>query len=254
MASGTGPKTGDLILAAALAAAFAIGFAQDSAAFGRRRNMLPFEDGRGAAPPPVARFAIDDGGEFILDQQGREALIRFSDSPEVWALSRSRGPRGDIIYKNDLSEPMLRATKLGGMTVFTSKRPEGAAAALIGPATPVRLTPLGPLVLYQRLIQASMKSSRAAQHGIDFDAPDADPGSDGLIADAAAAVVEAFVSLSGRPGGHAILRRLGSVAIQSTGKSTVVLRGRVVTITVNPSLGFAGRPSSERILLALGAR
>jgi len=33
-----------------------------------------------------------------------------------------------------------------------------------------------------------------------------------------------------------------------------VLRGRVVSITVNPSLGYAGRPSSDRILMALGAR
>jgi hypothetical protein len=254
MASGSGPKKGELILAAALAAAFSIGFAHDSAAFGSRRNLPPFEDGRGVVPPLVARFAIDDGGEFILDREGREALIRFSDSPEVWALSRSRGPRGDIIYKNDISEPMLRATKLGGMTVFTPKRPDGAAAALVGSATPVRLAPLGPLVLYQRLIQASVRSSRVAQHEIEFDAPDADPTSDGLIADAAAAVVEALINLSERPGGRAILRRLGSVAIQPTGKSTVVLRGRVVTISVNPSLGYAGRPSSERILLALGAR
>ena len=63
--------------------------------------------------------------------------------PEVWALSRSRGPRGDIIYKNDISEPMLRATKLGGMTVFTPKHPDGAAAALVGSAMPVKLTPAG---------------------------------------------------------------------------------------------------------------
>ena len=254
MASGPGPKKGDLIFAAALAAAFSLVFAYDSAAFGRRRNIPNFEDGRGAAPPPVARFAMDDGGEFILDQGGREALIRFSDSPEVWALSRSRGPRGDIIYKNDISEPMLRATKLGGMTVFTSKRPEGAAAALVGPAMPVRLTPLGPTLLFERLYQDSVRSSRAAQHQIEFDAPDVDPSSDGLIADAAAAVVEAMISLSGRPGGHAILARLGSIAIEPAERAAVMLRGRVVTITVNPSLGFAGRPSSERILLALGAR
>jgi len=254
MASGTGPKKGDLILAAALAAAFSIGFVNDSAAFGRRRNMPAFEDGRGVAPPLVARFAIDDGGEFILDQQGHEALIRFSDSPEVWALSRSRGPRGDIIYKNDISEPMLRATRLGGMTVFTTKRPEGAAAALLGPAMPVRLAPLGPALLFQRLYQDSVRSSRAAQHQIEFDAPDADVNSDGLIADAAAAVVEAMINLSGRPGGRAILARLGSVAIGQAGRSAVVLRGRVVSITVNPSLGYAGRPSSDRILMALGAR
>jgi hypothetical protein len=197
---------------------------------------------------------MDDGGEFILDQEGREALIRFSDSPEVWALSRSRGPRGDIIYKNDISEPVLRATKLGGMTVFTPRRPEGAAAALVGPATPMRLAPLGPALLFQRLVQDSVRSSRAAQHQIEFDAPEVDPSSDGLIADAAAAVVEAMITLSMRPGGRAILARLGSVAIEQAARSAVVLRGRVVSITVNPALGFAGRPSSERILMALGAR
>ena len=254
MASGTGPKKAELIFAAALAAAVSIGFANDSSAFGRRRYMPALEDGRGAAPPPVARFAIDGGGEFILDQEGRAALIRFSDSPEVWALSRSHGPRGDIIYKNDISEPMLRATKLGGMTVFTSRRPEGEAAALLGPAMPVRLAPLGPALLFQRLYQASARSSRAAQNPIEFDAPNADAVSDGLIADAAAAVVEAMISLSGRPGGHAILARLGVVAIEQSNRSTVVLRGRVVSVTVNPALGFAGRPSSERILMALGAR
>jgi hypothetical protein len=254
MASGPGPRKGDLIFAAVFAVAMSLAFAHDAAAFGRRRNLPIFEDGRGAAPPPVARFVIDDGGEFILDQEGREALIRFNDSPEVWALSRSRGPRGDIIYKNDISEPMLRATKLGGMTVFTSKRPGGAAAALVGPATPVRLAPLGPALLFQRLYQDSVRSSRAAQHQIEFDAPEADPGSDGLIADAAAAVVEAMINLSGRPGGRAILARLGSIAIQPADQATVMLRGRVVTITVNPALGFAGRPSSDRILLALGAR
>ncbi len=253
MAAGTEANRGNLILAAALAAAVSCGFAQESAAFGRR-NLTPFEDGRAIAPPPVAKFAIDDGGEFILDRQGRDALIRFNDSPEVWALSRSRGPRGDIIYKNDISEPMLRATKLGGMTVFTAKHPDGAAASLVGSATPVKLTPLGPMVLYQRLLQASARSSHAAQHDIEFDAPDADPTSDSLIADAAAAVVEALISLSERPGGRAILRRLGSVAIQPTGKSAVVLRGRVITISVNPAQGYAGRPSSDRILLALGAR
>jgi hypothetical protein len=149
---------------------------------------------------------------------------------------------------------MLRATKLGGMTVFTPKRPEGAAAALIGPGTPLKLYSLGPVLLYHHLYQASVRSSRAAQHQIEFDAPDADPSSDGLIADTASIVIEAMVDLAGRPGGHAILARLGSIAIQTGNHPAVALRGRVVTISVDPALGFAGRPSSERILQALGAR
>jgi hypothetical protein len=242
-----------MIVAAALAAALSFGPASSAAAFGRRPLGLSDEDGRGSPPPTVARYIIDEGGEFVLDREARRALVKFSDSPEVWALLPFHGPRGDIIYKNDVNKPMLRATKLGGMTVFTSRRPEGAAAALAGSGAPLRLPILGPILLYQRLYQASVRSSRAAQHFIEFDAPDADPNSDGLIADAALVVVEAMINLAARPGGHAVLARLGSVAIQPGNHPTVALRGRVVAITVDPALGVAGRPSSERILLALGA-
>ncbi len=160
------------MIAAALIAALACGFARTAEAAGRRVRV---EEGRGSPAPAVARYAIDEGGDFVLDREARQALVKFSDSQEIWVLSPFRGPRGDIIYKNDVDEPMLRATKLGGMTVFTVRRPEGAAAALIGPGIPIRLPSLGPVVLYQRLYQASVRTSRAAQHLVGFDAPDADP-------------------------------------------------------------------------------
>ena len=254
MASVLRAKGRGLICAVGLAAALSFGCAQAAPLFGRRPLVLAYQNGRGSPAPTVARYAIDEGGEFVLDRQSHHAFIKFSDSQEVWSLSPSRGPRGDIIYKNDINQPMLRATKLGGMTVFTPRRPEGAAAALIGPGQPVKLYTLGPVVLYHHLYQASVRSSRAAQHQIEFDAPDADPGSDGLIADTASVVTEAMADLAGRPGGHAILARLGTVAIQTGQHPAVVLRGKVVAISVDPTLGFAGRPSSERILEALGAR
>jgi hypothetical protein len=238
------------MIVAALAAALIAGYAH-SFPFGRR--VAP-RDGRAASAPLVARYEIDEGGEFILDRAARQALVKFSDSPEIWVLSPLRGPRGDMIYKNDVDEPMLRATKLGGMTVFTPHRPDGAAAAPVGPGSPLRLFPLGPVVLYDRLYQASVRTSRAAQHEIGFIAPDADATSDSLIADTAWNVVEAMISLSERPRGRAILARLGSIAITAGARSSIALRGRVVAITINPALGYAGRPSSERILQALGAR
>jgi hypothetical protein len=254
MAPATRASQGGLIFAAALAAALSFGLAQSATAFGRRVSMAIDEDGRGMPPPIVARYTTDDGGEFVLDRGAPHALIKFSDSPEVWVLSPSRGPRGDVIYKNDVNEPMLRATKLGGVTVFTSRRPEGAAAALVGSGVPLRLAPLGPVVLYQHLYQASVRSSRAAQHSIEFDAPKVDVTSDGLVADTASIVVEAMINLSGRPRGRAILARLGSVAILPGSRATVAVRGRVMAITIDPALGIAGRPSSDRILQALGAR
>ncbi|MHB8529805.1 MAG: DUF4908 domain-containing protein [Caulobacteraceae bacterium] len=247
---------GRRFIAVALVAANLGGFASPAlAAPAWLRDALGAEHEEGAAvAPPVARYRIDEGGMFTLDRSTREPLLKFEDSPEVWALSPVRGPRGDIIYRNDLGQPVLRATKLGGMTVFTSRRPAGSAASLAGPTSPLRLTPLGPVALYQRLFQASVRSSRIAQHLIGFDAPDASPSSDALIADAAVIVVSALSNLSSRAGGKARLARIGKIAFLEGGKPSINLRGEIVTITVAPSYGVAGRPSSGRILQALGDR
>jgi hypothetical protein len=250
MASGLRPSDGVGIFVAALALALAVLFARPAGAFGR----WLFGDGLNKPPPRVARYDVDLGGAFVLDSEAHQALVKFSDSPEVWVLWPFRGPRGDVIYKNDVGDPMLRATKLGGMTVFTPRHPNGAAAALDGATSPLRLPPLGPAALYDRLYQASVRTTRAAQHTIEFYAPDVDPGSDGLIADAALVVMQAMIVAAERPHGHAILARVGTIAISAGQHPAVALRGRVVAITVNPDMGFAGRPSSERILLALGAR
>jgi hypothetical protein len=246
---------GDRVIAAALVAASLAGFAGSAgAAPGWVKKVLGRAGDRQVAQPPTARYLSGEGGQFTLDRSGRVTLLKFDDSPEVWALSPTRGPRGDIIYFNDLGEPFLRATRLGGWTVFTPRRPEGSAVALIGPTGPLRLSPLGPVALYQRLYQASVRATRAAQHLVGFDAPDADPGSDGLIADAAGLAVEAMVALSARPGGKARLARIAKVALNPGSHPDVGLRAGVVTITVVPALGMAGRPSSERILRAMGAK
>ncbi|HEY5072689.1 MAG TPA: DUF4908 domain-containing protein [Caulobacteraceae bacterium] len=243
---------------AALAAASIAGFAASSAYCGIApnwlRNAIRAERGedRQAAAPVVARYGIDEGGVFIFDRSARRPLLKLEDGAEVWVLYPSRGPRGDVIYKNDMGEPVLRATKLGGMTVFTSRRPGGSAATLLGPSAPLRIAPLGPVGLYERLFQASVRSSRVAQHLVGFDALDANVGSDGLIADAALVAVGAMVSLAARPGGRSALARVGKVAFVEGGKPEVSMRAGVLMITVAPSRGLAGRPSSERIMSALG--
>lgn len=249
---------GMMAIAAALVASIACGFGDPAqAARGSIREAfaaLRGDDARSSATPQVARFMIDEGGGFVLDRRDKRPLLKFDDSPEIWVLQASPGPRGDIIYKNDAGEPMLRATKLGGMTVFTPRRPAGSAAALAGASPPLRFPSLGPIVLYQRLFQASVRASRAAQHLIGFEAPDADAGSDALIADAAIIAVEAMVTISARPDGKTLLSRVGKIAFIEGGKPAVGLQSGVLTITIAPSQGVAGRPSSRRILRAIGGR
>src|SRR5581483_8220750 len=158
-----------LTLAAGLAAA-ALATASPAGPPSLREAFLGsrMAESRKSAPPIVGRYQADDGGFFVLDRSAPRPLLKFDDSPEIWVLAPGAGPRGDTIYRNDLGEPMVRTTKLGGMTVFTEKRPEGSAAAFEGSSSPLRIPPLSPVALYNRFYQASVRATRAAQHQVGF--------------------------------------------------------------------------------------
>ena len=82
---------------------------------------------RPSAPalPPVGRYVADSGEGFILDRSGRHPLLRFDRRDETWVLRPSAAPRGDVIYRNDAGEQVLRGTPNGGMTVYTPRAPGG---------------------------------------------------------------------------------------------------------------------------------
>ncbi|WP_333586648.1 DUF4908 domain-containing protein [Phenylobacterium sp.] len=210
-------------------------------------------DGRRFAAPPVARYVVEDGGAFVLDRSTPRPMVKFEDSFEVWVLEPQPAPRGDIIYKNDLGQPVLRATRLGGLTVFTPQRPSGAAAALAGGSPPLRLPTLGPEALLQKLAQASARASRAAQRLIPFEA-DASPDTAPLVADAAMVTAEAVVRLAGQPEGRRVLNGVSKVTLVEGRRPGASLRAGVILITITPEDGLAGRPSSDRILAAAGVR
>jgi hypothetical protein len=237
------------------AAAALVGAACAAPAWARpdnlRAGLLGREgfESRELGGPPVARYISEDGDGFVLDRSQGRVLLKFDNSPEVWALQAQPAPRGDVIYKNDLGEPVLRATRLGGVTLFTDQRPGGSAAALAGGGAPLRLQPLGPQALLERLAQASARASHAAKHLIPFDA-DATPGSSALIADAAVVASEAVVRMSRRPDGRALLAHFKQVKLAEGRRAAVQLSHGALEITVAPGLGMAGRPSSERILAA----
>ncbi|MGA0605494.1 DUF4908 domain-containing protein [Phenylobacterium sp. VNQ135] len=234
----------------ALLAALAAGFAQPSfAQEGLRQGLFGKHGGSGrhAASPPIARYVSEDGQTFVLDRTQGRPLLKFEDSPEVWALQPMPAPRGDVIYKNDLGEPVLRATRLGGVTLFTDQRPAGAAAALAGDGSPLRLAPLGPQALLERLAQASLRASRAARRPILFEA-EATPNSSALIADAATVTSVAVVRMSRRKDGRTMLSQFRKVLLVEGKKASAVIDDQVLRITVSPSQGLAGRPSSDRII------
>jgi hypothetical protein len=211
--------------------------------------------------PLTGRYQTDEGAVFILDRSSAAPLLKFEDDAEIWVLHPAHGPRGDIIYRNDLGEEMLRATSFGGMTVFTVRRPAGSAAAFDGASPPLRLGSLSASQLLDEFYQASFRASRYAHHEIGFEASkdagpagrDAEPKTAAAFADAARVASEAIVDISARPNGRLILTRLDDVVITVGGKPNAALQKGRLTITIVPKDGPFGRPSSRRIERAAGA-
>ncbi len=209
------------------------------------------QDDRRAPPPPVARYVSDEGESFVLDRSSPTPLLRFEDSPEVWVLSPEPAARGDVIYRDDEGEAVLRATKLGGLTLFAHGRPGGAPVALAGQAVSLRLQALSANALLQKLGQASLRASHAARRLIWFDAQEVTPGSEAVFADAAAVAAEAVVHISLRKDHKTLLSRFGKVLFLPGARSTASVSRGVMNITVSPAAGIAGRPSSNRIVQAV---
>ena len=209
---------------------------------------------RPGAAPPVARYVAGDDREFVLDRTGPSALLKFEDDPEVWALRPSPGPRGDVIYRDDTGRPVVRATRLGGVTVFTPDRPGGVPAAVAGQAARIRPAAMSAIQLLKHLARQSVRASRALGRRIDFDALDVSPGEEVLYADAAAVTADAITEASQQTRARASLKNVRRVELASGGQPDVGVRGDTVRVVVSPPQGLAGRPSSRRILNAMGGR
>jgi hypothetical protein len=201
-------------------------------------------------PPVVGRYMSETGSTFILDRSGSIALFRFEHSAEVWALRPTPGPGGDIIYKNDLDQPVVRISRLGGLTVFTTQRPMGSPATLQGEGSPFHPPVLSPQALFQILIRDSARASRAAERLIPFSADDT-PGSEFVIADAAGICAEALVQMAAIREGKPLVDRVKKVQLRVGRRSEAHFHAGVVEIVVFPKAGLAGRPSSGRIAKAI---
>jgi hypothetical protein len=241
--------------AARLLAVFALfgaaaGFAGPAMALepGSLRDFL-FGPSHNAAAPAVARYQVEDGASsFVLDTaSGRAAYLKFEGSGEIWALHPTAGPRGDVIYKNDMDQPVVRATHLGGITIFT----------FMGQAAAPRLNlDIGPETLYNIFVQASVRASHIAEHLVVFEGPqDVTPATAPIFADAAILTSQAFLKVGSKgKSGRTLVARFLKVEFDTGKGAAATTRGPVVKITVCPDQGVAGRPSSQRIASVISRR
>ncbi len=213
-----------------------------------------FGQGRGASAPAIAKYVAGDDREFVLDRSGARPLLKFEDSAEVWVLTPTPGPRGDVIYRDDLGRTLVRSSRLGGLTLFTPDRPSGMPAALAGQAVAIRPVTISPATLFTHFARAAARASRAVRKNLMFQMDeDATPGTATLFADAAGVAAEGIARFSRQRGSGEVLGRLKRVRFGLGRRPEARVAGDSLEITIAPGQGLAGRPSSERIVRAMSA-
>ena len=208
-------------------------------------------DRRPAPPvlPPVGRYVADSGEGFILDRSGRHPLLRFDRRDETWVLRPSAAPRGDVIYRNDAGEQVLRVTPSGGMTVYTPRAPGGSPASFSGAGPSLTPPTLGPMLLFRLMAQRSAMVSQAVGRLVEVNL-DGDQ-SEALCVEAMIVTTEAVIRIARSPTAREYVSDLRSITIvEGPRAGATYFRGRL-TVTVDPDEGMAGRPSSARVIRAI---
>lgn len=213
------------------------------------------QDGRSHAhAPPIARYVSGDGDRFIIDRTGSVALMRFENSEEVWALRATPAPSGDTIYKNDIGETILRSSRLGGLTLFTTHSPGGEPAQLVGAAPASRPNHVSTQALAQ-LLQSSMLRVARASGLPQFKMHAEGEGEPFLYADTIVVTTDTLLKMASLREGRPYVRRIREVYIHPGSRMDARLRNGVLEVILSPHDGIAGRPSSSRIAKAIvGAR
>ncbi|HEY4031656.1 MAG TPA: DUF4908 domain-containing protein [Caulobacteraceae bacterium] len=208
-------------------------------------------ESRGAANPSVARYVASVGGRsFTFDRSAAapDALLKFDDDSEVWVLEASPAPGGGKIYRNDAGDRVLQVTCLGGLTLYVNK-PEGDPVAILGDAEELLPPPVtAPDAMLLRAVQAAARAGRASQHQITFTTSQMPPQATPIFLESFSIAADAIVKLSRQKQAKPFLAKLDTVQFLIGPRPDVSLNGSTMIVTLTPAKGFAGRPSSNRIM------
>ncbi len=199
--------------------------------------------------PPVGRYVSESGEGFTLDRSGQRPLLRFDRRDETWVLRPTVAVRGDVIYRNDAGQQVLRMSPGGGVTVYTSRAPGGSPASLVGPAENLSLPLLGPAQLWQLMARRSAMISEATGRLISINLDG--ERSEALCVEALIVTTDAVIRMARSPSTRPHLSRLRTIVITEGRRSSVTFAGGVLTVELDPEQGMAGRPSSARVMHAL---
>ena len=205
-----------------------------------------FEDG-----PAKARIKFLCGDN---DQRFECIIDPNAGTSEVYELVPTRGPRGDIIYRNMTGETLLRIASYGGATVFWPDEASGSAASKsFGDQKPLGLAHATLDDARRRAMSASaiLSAETGAPILFSFQKPEipSDENADASVL--ADAVVMAGKALHGVAADATWARILGTrikqVYFRNSGIAAVSLSNNSLIIDYNDGAELEGRPSSASI-------
>lgn len=205
--------------------------------------------GGSTALPPPGRYVSDSGEAFTLDRSGQRPLLRFDRRDETWVLRPTAAPRGDVIYRNDAGQQILRVTPGGGITVYTTRTPGGSPVSFAGAGEVLAPPTLGPIALWQLMTRRSAMISQATGRLITINLDG--ERSEALCVEALIVTTDAVIRVARSPSARASLNSLRSIVITEGTRSRVSFVRGVLTVELDPNQGLAGRPSSARVIRAL---
>ncbi len=181
--------------------------------------------------------------ECIIDPYGPAA--------EIYRLTSNRGPRGDVIYKNDEGETLLRIASYGGATVFWPGDNQGSAASKsFGETRTLALIFEDFDTALRRASSATALISAATGAPIVFNVGEAPPEGQNaaVLADAVVMAAKAIKLVAADPtGARIIASRIEEVQFEAAEAPSLTLDEHVLKIQYAPTGGVESRPSSSAI-------
>jgi len=202
-------------------------------------------------PPRTGRYVSESGESFVFDRSGTRPLFRFESRNETWALRPTPAPRGDIVYRNDAGDQILRVTPDGGMTLFSVRAPGGSPATLSGSASALAPPVMGPMALASLMVQRSGLISRSLGRTVVVQLDGQED--EALCVDALLVATEAVIRMASSPALRARLSGLRTVTIIEGRNAGVTFARGDLRVTVRPGRGLSGRPSSAVIIRAVAS-
>jgi hypothetical protein len=210
------------------------------------------------APQQIPRdgtYMVGDRTEFIIDHRGDQVRLRFSDSDEVFYLSSEAAALGARVLKYDTGVPALRVAGWGGVTLYTPQDKTGVPAEYSDVVHNVDPPPV-PAKDVKRFAAGLAHGLNSGGDLIigfaaDWNVLADSAGVRELVCDAMRNTTYALQQVATGPTRNEVADHVHVVHIIEGNQPSALLRGGVLTVTVAPKMGEAGRPSSLAIAHAL---